>query len=122
MTRCPLRLFDSGGSHAIPYGSRSRSVPSTNRFMITPQNRVVSRTLGLLGVVSTLAVIWFGWWTLAISGAPVAPGTLADAAQVEPAATDVRTQPLDVLVPGVGAHRRMYRGSGHSGPEHERPI
>ncbi|HEX6070614.1 MAG TPA: hypothetical protein VFZ18_12340 [Longimicrobiaceae bacterium] len=37
--------------------------------MITPQNRVVSRTLGLLGVVSTLAVIWFGWWTLAISGA-----------------------------------------------------
>lgn len=46
--------------------------------MITPQNRVVSRTLGLLGVVSTLAVIWFGWWTLAVAAAlTVASAVLA---------------------------------------------
>lgn len=37
--------------------------------MITPRNRAVSRTLGLLGVVSAPAVIWFGWWTLVVSGA-----------------------------------------------------
>jgi hypothetical protein len=46
--------------------------------MITPKNRVVSRTLGLLGVVSALAVIWFGWWTLGVSVAlAVASAVLA---------------------------------------------
>ena len=46
--------------------------------MITPRNRVVSRTLGLLGVLSAPAVIWFGWWTLALSGSlAVASAVLA---------------------------------------------
>ena len=46
--------------------------------MITPKNRAVSRSLGLLAVVSAPAVIWFGWWTLAVSGAlAVASAALA---------------------------------------------
>lgn len=46
--------------------------------MVTPKNRTVSRTLGLLGVLTAPAVVWFGWWSLAISGAlAVASAALA---------------------------------------------
>lgn len=46
--------------------------------MITPRNRAISRTLGLLGVVSALTVPLFGWWMLALAAAlAVAASVLA---------------------------------------------